>query len=197
MAEPGAAGIDNNANDAAGTDGGAKGSPDPKAENARLKSELERARSHIADLEKQQTTLQESLNEAMSEEDVKSAVEKAKSEAEELYAAAQQKWDAEKKRLSVENALVTAGCTDVVGCVAHLDLDKIEVAADGHIAGLDTKALAKEHPHLFAAGQNTSTVSSAAPAGGPAHTITKEEIMKERDGAKRRALIADHMDLFE
>lgn len=111
MAELGAAGIDNNANDAAGTDGGAKGSPDPKAENARLKSELERARSHIADLEKQQTTLQESLNEAMSEEDVKSAVEKAKSEAEELYAAAQQKWDAEKKRLSVENALVTAGCS--------------------------------------------------------------------------------------
>jgi hypothetical protein len=97
----------------------------------------------------------------------------------------------------VENALIAAGCTDTIGCVAHLDMAKIEVASDGHLSGLDVEALAKDHPHLFKQGGNTGTVASAAAPGGPAKKMTKEEIMKETDPTKRRQLISENMDLFE
>ena len=180
-----------------GEGGGAKGDPDLKAENVRLSEEFKAEKKRADDLQTQLDALNESLAKALTEEDVKAAVEAAKTEAEEAHKASEEAWEAERKRLSVENALIAGGCTDTVGCMAHLDLSKIEVASDGHLSGLDAEALAKEHPHLFRQGGNTGTVASAAAPGGPAKTMTKEEIMKETDPTKRRQLISEHMDLFE
>ena len=144
--------------------------------------------------------MNESLAKALTQEDVEAAVKDAQEAAEEAHKESEEAWEAERKRLSVENALIAAGCTDTIGCVAHLDMAKIEVASDGHLSGLDVKALAKDHPHLFKQGGNTGnigTVASAAAPGGPAKKMTREEIMKETDPTKRRQLISENMELFE
>lgn len=180
-----------------GGNGGAKGSPDLKAENARLNEELKAANKRIEDLQGQLDALNESLSKALTEEDVEAAVKEAQEAAEEAHKASESAWEEERKRLSVENALIAAGCTDTIGCMAHLDLSKVEAASDGHMSGLDVKGLAKEHPHLFKQGGNTGTVASAAAPGGPAKKMTREEIMSETDPTKRRQLISEHMDLFE
>lgn len=180
-----------------GEDKGAKGSPDLKAENTRLKEELKAANKRVDDLRAQLDSLNESLAKALTQEDVEAAVKDAQEAAEEAHKESEEAWEAERKRLSVENALIAAGCTDTIGCVAHLDMAKIEVASDGHLSGLDVKALAKDHPHLFKQGGNTGTVASAAAPGGPARKMTREEIMKETDPTKRRQLISENMELFE
>lgn len=180
-----------------GEDKGAKGSPDLKAENTRLKEELKAANKRADDLQAQLDSLNESLAKALTQEDVEAAVKDAQEAAEEAHKESEEAWEAERKRLSVENALIAAGCTDTIGCVAHLDMAKIEVASDGHLSGLDVKALAKDHPHLFKQGGNTGTVASAAAPGGPARKMTREEIMKETDPTKRRQLISENMELFE
>lgn len=180
-----------------GEDKGAKGSPDLKAENTRLKEELKAANKRADDLQAQLDSLNESLAKALTQEDVEAAVKDAQEAAEEAHKESEEAWEAERKRLSVENALIAAGCTDTIGCVAHLDMAKIEVASDGHLSGLDVKALAKDHPHLFKQGGNTGTVASAAAPGGPARKTTREEIMKETDPTKRRQLISENMELFE
>lgn len=180
-----------------GEDKGAKGSPDLKAENTRLKEELKAANKRVDDLQAQLDSLNESLAKALTQEDVEAAVKDAQEAAEEAHKESEEAWEAERKRLSVENALIAAGCTDTIGCVAHLDMAKIEVASDGHLSGLDVKALAKDHPHLFKQGGNTGTVASAAAPGGPARKMTREEIMKETDPTKRRQLISENMELFE
>jgi len=180
-----------------GEDKGAKGSPDLKAENTRLNEELKVSNKRVDDLQAQLETLNGSLAKALTQEDVEAAVKDAQEAAEEAHKESEEAWEAERKRLSVENALIAAGCTDTIGCVAHLDMAKIEVASDGHLSGLDVEALAKDHPHLFKQGGNTGTVASAAAPGGPAKKMTKEEIMKETDPTKRRQLISENMDLFE
>lgn len=180
-----------------GEDKGAKGSPDLKAENTRLKEELKAANKRVDDLQAQLDSLNESLAKALTQEDVEAAVKDAQEAAEEAHKESEEAWEAERKRLSVENALIAAGCTDTIGCVAHLDMAKIEVASDGHLSGLDVKALAKDHPHLFKQGGNTGTVASAAAPGGPARKMTREEIMKETDPTKRRQLISENTELFE
>lgn len=180
-----------------GEDKGAKGSPDLKAENTRLNEELKVSNKRVDDLQAQLETLNGSLAKALTQEDVEAAVKDAQEAAEEAHKESEEAWEAERKRLSVENALIAAGCTDTIGCVAHLDMAKIEVASDGHLSGLDVEALAKDHPHLFKQGGNTGTVASAAAPGGPAKKLTKEEIMKETDPTKRRQLISENMELFE
>lgn len=177
--------------------GGAKGAPDQEAANKRLTEENAQLRARTSELERQIADLTESLGKALTEDDVKAAVTETKAEAEKAAAEAQEKWEADRLSLLVQNALISSGCTDTVGCMAHIDLEKVTVAPDGHLSGLDAKRLAKEFPHLFAQGANTQTVASAAQPGGPAKTMTREEILAEKDPAKRRSLIAEHMDLFE
>ena len=200
MAEPQGNQQDPAAGTGGGEDKGAKGSPDLKAENTRLNEELKAANKRADDLQAQLETLNGSLAKALTQEDVEAAVKDAQEAAEEAHKESEEAWEAERKRLSVENALIAAGCTDTIGCVAHLDMAKIEVASDGHLSGLDVKALAKDHPHLFKQGGNIGnigTVASAAAPGGPAKKMTREEIMKETDPTKRRQLISENMELFE
>lgn len=197
MAEPQGSQQDPSAGTGGGEDKGAKGSPDLKAENTRLNEELKAANKRVDDLRAQRDSLNESLAKALTQEDVEAAVKDALEAAEEAHKENEEAWEAERKRLSVENALIAAGCTDTIGCVAHLDMAKIEVASDGHLSGLDVKALAKDHPHLFKQGGNIGTVASAAAPGGPAKKMTREEIMKETDPTKRRQLISENMELFE
>ena len=91
-------------------------------------------------------------------------------------------------------SLIAAGCSDTVGAIAHLDMDGIDVAKDGHVSGLDVAKVKESYPHLFDA---KTVVSSAATPGGPVKKMTKDEIMAIKDPAERRAKIAEHMDLFE
>lgn len=189
--------------DPAGTDpqpappageGGPKGEPDLKAQNDRLARERDDWKKRAEDAEGQLKGLNDSLAKALTEDDVKAAVEAAQSEAKKTADAAEAAWKAREKALVVENALIAAGCTDTVGMIAHLDLEGVEVAKDGHVSGLDVSKAKESCPHLFDAG---TVVSSAATPGGPAKKMTKDEIMGIKDPAERRAKIAENMDLFE
>lgn len=81
------------------------------------------------------------------------------------------------KAWAVERALLTAGCIDSVGAMAHVKMDAVELAEDGTLKEFDAAKLAADHPHLFkAAATPAVTVSTGAPAAGaptsePAKTI--------------------------
>ena len=175
-------------------DGGAKGAPDLKAQNARLTQERDDWKKRAEEAEGQLKDLNDSLAKALTEDDVKAAVEEAQGEAKKAADAAESAWKQREKSLVVENALIAAGCSDTVGAIAHLDMDGIDVAKDGHVSGLDVAKVKESYPHLFDA---KTVVSSAATPGGPAKKMTKDEIMAIKDPAERRAKIAEHMDLFE
>lgn len=194
---------DQDPNDTSGTDpqpippageGGPKGTPDLEAANKRLTTENANLKQANDDLQKQLDDLNAGLAKALTEDDVKAAVEDAQGEAKKAADEAEAAWKEREKRLVVENELVKAGCSDTVAAIAHLDLGSIEVAKDGHVAGLDVAKAKESYPHLFA---EATVVSSAATPGGPAKTMTKNEIMGIKDPTERRAKIAENMDLFE
>ena len=186
--EPGPAGANQQNAPQPGGEGGAKGEPDLKAQNARLTQERDDWKKRAEEAEGQLKDLNDSLAKALTEDDVKAAVEEAQGDA------AESAWKQREKSLVVENALIAAGCSDTVGAIAHLDMDGIDVAKDGHVSGLDVAKVKESYPHLFDA---ETVVSSAATPGGPVKKMTKDEIMAIKDPAERRAKIAEHMDLFE
>ena len=152
-------------------DGGAKGEPDLKAQNARLTQERDDWKKRAEEAEGQLKDLNDSLAKALTEDDVKAAVEEAQGEAKKAADAAESAWKQREKSLVVENALIAAGCSDTVGAIAHLDMDGIDVAKDGHVSGLDVAKVKESYPHLFDA---KTVVSSAATPGGPAKKMTKD-----------------------
>ncbi|MEG2533904.1 MAG: phage scaffolding protein, partial [Gordonibacter sp.] len=168
--------------------------PDHAIAADKYKQQRDTARAQAAEVQKQLDDLNTKLAKALTEDDMKAAVEKAKQDSEANEKAMKESWEADRKRLTVENALISAGCNDTVGLIAHLDMANVAVAGDGHISGLDAKELKESYPYLFAGGK---TVSSAATPGGAAKKMTKEQIMAIRDTATRQKAIADNMDVFE
>lgn len=174
--------------------GGPKGTPDHEAANMRLTGENNDLKSQVADLTKQLNGLNDSLGKALTAEDVSKAVKDAQDAAKADADNAAAEWAKRNKALTVENLLIASGCSDTIGAIAHLNLDDIDVAKDGHVSGLDVGKIKESYPHLFGA---ENVVSSAATPGGPAKKMTKDEIMAIKDSAERRVKIAEHMDLFE
>lgn len=173
-----------------------KGGPDDSQKMKRLEQELKAAKEQLADFQKQVTDLTDNLGKALTEEDVKAAVEAAKAEAEkaqqELAASASDR----EKRLTVENELIKANCIDTAGAMAHIDMGGVEIAKDGHVSGLDVSKLAEDYAHLFQQ-PNTSSVSSAGTPAGAGKKMTKEEIMAIKNPQKRHQAIADNIELFD
>lgn len=172
-----------------------KGGPDDSQKMKRLEQELKAAKEQLADFQKQVTDLTDNLGKALTEDDVKAAVEAAKAEAEkaqqELAASASDR----EKRLTVENELIKANCIDTAGAMAHIDMGGVEIAKDGHVSGLDVSKLAEDYAHLFQQ-PNTSSVSSAGTPAGAGKKMTKEEIMAIKNPQKRHKAIADNIELF-
>lgn len=173
-----------------------KGGPDDSQKMKRLEQELKAAKEQLADFQKQVTDLTDNLGKALTEDDVKAAVEAAKAEAEkaqqELAASASDR----EKRLTVENELIKANCIDTAGAMAHINMGGVEIAKDGHVSGLDVAKLAEDYAHLFQQ-PNTSSVSSAGTPGGAGKKMTKEEIMAIKNPQKRHKAIADNIELFD
>lgn len=172
------------------------GTPSDEQKAKRLEKEVADLKEQLAEAKKNAEEFQKKLDDALTEEDVKKAVEAAKAEAAKIQTDAAAKAAAREKRLVVENELIKANCIDTTSALAHIDLDKVEVASDGHISGLDVSGLAESHKHLFEQ-SNTSRVSSAGTPGGNGKKMTKEEIMSIKDSHERRAAIAENADLFE
>lgn len=180
--------------------GGPKGQPDEVQKQKR-----ESLEARIKDLEEQlktskdrEASLNADLEKALSQDDVNAAVKEAQEKAKAASDKAASDWAAREKMLTVTNALLAAGCSDTVAVIAHLDMDEIEVAKDGHISGLDTAKLAESYPYLFQKdATNTQTLSSASTPGGTGKKITKAEIVAIKDPQERRRLIAENQDLFE
>lgn len=170
-----------------------KQQPDKDQEIKRLKSELEQVKAELADSKQQNATLNESLEAALTEDDVKSAVENAKAEYEKAATEAAGKAAVREKRLKVENELIKANCIDTTSALAHIDLEAVDVAQDGHISGLDIAGLAESHAHLFQS-QNVNKRSAGEPGGS--NKLTKEEILAIENPAKRRQAIAENLDVF-
>lgn len=173
-----------------------KGGPDDSQKMKRLEQELKAAKEQLAEAQKQVTDLTDNLGKALTEEDVKAAVEAAKAEAEkaqqELAASASDR----EKRLTVENELIKANCIDTAGAMAHIDMGGVEIAKDGHVSGLDVSKLAEDYAHLFQQ-PNTQSVSSAGTPGGAGKKMTKEEIMAIKNPQKRHEAIRENYELFE
>ena len=117
------------------------GTPSAEQKAKRLEQEVADLKKQLEEAKGQVTTLTENLGKALTEDDVKTAVEAAKQEA---AAAASQR----EKRLVVENELIKARCIDTAGAIAHIDMDGVQIAPDGHVSGLDVSKLAKDCGHL-------------------------------------------------
>lgn len=175
---------------------GAGGQPSDEQKAKRLEQEVASLKKQLEEANGQVTALTENLGKALTEEDVKAAVEAAKKEAEEAQQQAASAASRREKRLVVENELIKASCIDTAGAMAHIDMDGVEVAKDGHISGLDVAKLSEEYKHLFQQ-PNTGTVDSAGMPGGNGKKMTKKEVMAIKDPAERRAAIAANMAEFE
>lgn len=175
---------------------GAKGAPDDAQKMKRLQSELAEVKAQLEEERKNREDLNSQLEKALTEDDVAKAVKDVKEEAEKALTEATAKATAREKKLVVENELIKANCIDTVSALAHVDLDNVEIASDGHISGLDVASLAESHKHLFEQ-PNTAKVSSAGTPGGNGKQMTKEEIMQIKDASERRKAIAENLDLFE
>lgn len=172
------------------------GEPSDEQKAKRLEKEVADLKKQLEEAKGQVTTLTENLGKALSEDDVKSAVEAAKQEAEKAQQEAAAAASKREKRLVVENELIKASCIDTAGAMAHIDMDGVEIAKDGHVSGLDVSKLAEDYAHLFQQ-PNTSSVSSAGTPGGNGKKMTRDEIMSIKDSKERRAAILANQDQFE
>ena len=190
MAEP--SGIDQA--DPKGAEPG--GAPSAEQKAKRLEQEVSDLKKQLEEAKGQVTTLTENLGKALTEDDLKTAVEAAKQEAEKAQQEAASAAAQREKRLVVENELIKARCIDTAGAMAHIDMEGVQVAPDGHVSGLDVSKLAKDCGHLFQQ-PNTDTVSSAGTPGGNGKKMTRDEIMSIKDSKERRAAILANQDQFE
>lgn len=185
-----------NGNDPEPKGGEPKGTPSDEQKMKRLEQQVEALKTQLSEAQQQVTDLTANLDKALTEDDVKAAVEAAKAEAEkaqeELAASASDR----EKRLTVENELIKANCIDTAGAMAHIDMGGVEIAKDGHVSGLDVSKLAEDYAHLFQQ-PNTSSVSSAGTPAGAGKKMTKEEIMAIKNPQKRHQAIADNIELFD
>ena len=178
---------------------GAKGAPDAAQKQRResYEQQIKTLQEELNGYKEREATLSESLKKALTEEDVNAAVKAAQEEAKAASEKAAADFAAREKALTVTNALLAAGCSDTIALMAHINLDEVEVAKDGHISGLDTKKLSETYPYLFQQpNSNTQTLSSASNPGGSGKKWTKKDIMAIKDASERRRLIAQNIDLF-
>ena len=133
-----------NGNDPEPKGGEPKGTPSDEQKMKRLEQQVEALKTQLSEAQQQVTDLTDNLDKALTEDDVKAAVEAAKAEAEkaqqELAASASDR----EKRLTVENELIKANCIDTAGAMAHIDMGDVEIAKDGHVSGLDVSKLAED-----------------------------------------------------
>ena len=128
---------------------GPKGKPDEnqKAKRESLEQRVKDLEAELEASKQREQTLNTSLEKALTEDDINDEVKAAQEKAKAASDKAASDWAAREKNLTVTNALLAAGCTDTVALIAHLDMNEIEVAKDGHISGLDTAKLAETYPY--------------------------------------------------
>lgn len=185
-----------NGNDPEPKGGEPKGTPSDEQKMKRLEQQVEALKTQLSEAQQQVTDLTANLDKALTEDDVKAAVAKAKEEAETAQKEAAAAASKREKRLTVENELIRANCIDTAGALAHIDLGNVEVSKDGHISGLDVSELSEKYAHLFSA-PNSRKVSSAGNPASAGNEITKEEILKIENPAKRRKAIEENIHLFD
>lgn len=107
----------------------------------------------------------------------------------------------QQKEFAIELALRDAGALNSKAVKALLDTESIKL--DGEtLLGLDdqVKALQKSDAYLFKQQQNPNSPQIFVPGnpnGGGNGTLTKAEIMKEKDTAKRQQMIRENSHLFQ
>ena len=107
----------------------------------------------------------------------------------------------QQKEFAIELALRDAGALNSKAVKALLDTESIKL--DGEtLLGLDdqVKALQESDAYLFKQQQNPNSPQIFVPGnpnGGGNGTLTKAEIMKEKDTAKRQQMIRENSHLFQ
>ncbi len=175
-----------------------KGGPDLSEANKRLNGENAALKEQLASLQKQRDELDAKLGKALTQDDVAAAVKAATDEAARAYEGEKAKWAASNKKLAVQGSLAQAGCIDAAALMAHVDMEGVDIAPDGHISGLDVAKLRESYPYLFNKpdAKPGNVVSSAQQPAGAPKKMTKEEIVAIKDPAKRRKAIAENHELF-
>lgn len=107
----------------------------------------------------------------------------------------------QQKEFAIELALRDAGALNSKAVKALLDAESIKI--DGEtLLGLDdqVKALQKSDAYLFrqeVKPNSPTIVTGGNPNGGGIGTVTKSDIMKEKDTAKRQQMIRENSHLFQ
>jgi len=168
-----------------------------KADKAEaLQSQIDDYKQQIKDRDNQLEELKKvdagALEKTISE--LQEANKTQKSEHEEKIAKQQ-------KEFAIELALRDAGALNSKAVKALLDTESIKL--DGEtLLGLDdqVKALQESDAYLFKQQQNPNSPQIFVPGnpnGGGNGTLTKAEIMKEKDTAKRQQMIRENSHLFQ
>lgn len=110
-----------------------KGGPDLTEANKRLTGENAQLKEQLQAMQKQRDELDAKLGKALTQEDVAATVKAANDEAKKAYEGEKAKWAASNKRLAVQGSLAQAGCIDAAALMAHVDMESVDIAPDGHI----------------------------------------------------------------
>src|SRR5690625_152064 len=107
----------------------------------------------------------------------------------------------QQKEFAIELALRDAGALNSKAVKALLDTESIKLDGDT-LLGLDDqlKTLQESDAYLFKQEEKPNTpniVVGGNPNGGGNGTLTKAEIMKEKDTAKRQQMIRENSHLFQ
>ena len=111
----------------------------------------------------------------------------------------QEQLEHNKKMNEIRLAINKSGARNEKAILALLDLEEVKVNDDG-VQGLKEQidAIKESDSYLFATAENKkpNIVAGGNPQGAGNGTLTREQIMQEKDDAKRQKLISENPELF-
>ncbi|GAB3801614.1 phage scaffolding protein [Virgibacillus kimchii] len=162
-----------------------------------LESQINDYKQQLEDRDKQLNELSEK---AKGNEELTKQIDELKAQNETAKTEYEQKLEAQQKDFAIESALRDAKARDPKLAKNALDLDWVSFK-DGKLVGLDEqlKSLQESHDYLFEKEEKPGVphiVTGGNPNGGSGGSLSKEQIMQEKDTAKRQQMIRENSHLF-
>ncbi|WP_164219373.1 phage scaffolding protein [Virgibacillus sp. YIM 98842] len=167
---------------------------------------VEGLETQIEDYKKQLTERDKQLNDlsekAKGNEDLQKQIQDLQQQNETTKTEYEKKLDAQQRDFAIESALRDAKAVNPKRAKKALE-DELEsvVFKDEKLIGFEDvlKSVKQNEPYLFEKEEKPGVphiVTGGNPNGGGSGTITKEQIMKEKDATKRQQMIRENSHLF-
>lgn len=157
----------------------------------------------VEELQKQLEKAQKDLKDATSdeaEEKYKTKYEMLKDEFKEYKKGIEEKATKESKSKAYKEILKEAGISDkrIDAVLKVSDVDSIEFDDDGKVKDKDDilKSIKDEWSDFIQTADVKGAETDNPPANTGGNTLTKDDILKEKDTTKRQQMIKDNIDLF-